>query len=378
MRRTAFIHSREIENYRYPAGCPLKTERSVQVRDQVASLGLLAGDGRSEVAPRNASRGDLEKFHSAKYVDALQRGAAGELTPEGALMGLGTMDCPVFEDLYPCALYSAGASLTGAELILNGEASVAFNPSGGFHHAGAETASGFCYVNDVVLACLRLVEGGKRVLFLDVDAHHGDGVQNAFYGRRDVMTISFHESGQTLFPGTGFENEIGEGEGEGFSVNVPLPVGTYDGAYLCAFRDVALPLAGAFDPDAIVLELGMDGLSGDPLTHLSLTNNVHAEVVKAVLSLGRPIVATGGGGYHVENTVRGWALAWREFCGEGQADDMTLGLGGVMLESNEWAGGLRDRVLPVEEEQRREVDAELEATVSAVKRNVFGYHGLGV
>jgi acetoin utilization protein AcuC len=228
----------------------------------------------------------------------------------------------------------------------------------------------------VVLGCLRLVQAGKRVLFLDVDAHHSDGVQAAFYRRADVMTVSLHESGETLFPGTGFVDELGEGEGRGYSVNVPLPAGTYDEAYLRAFHAVVPPLLGAYAPDVIVLELGMDCLAGDPLTHLRLTNNAYAEVVERVLAFDKPLVVTGGGGYHPENTARGWALAWRLFCGEEAEDPAMLGLGGVFLGTSDWHGGLRDRVLAPSAEERAEVDAKLETTIQAVREKVFPLHGL--
>jgi acetoin utilization protein AcuC len=214
-------------------------------------------------------------------------------------------------------------------------------------------------------------------LYLDVDAHHGDGVQAAFYGRKDVMTISLHESGKTLFPWGGFEDELGEGAGLGYNVNVPLPAETYDEAFLEAFDAVAVPLAENFKPDALVLELGMDILAGDPLTHLRMTNNVVVEIVERVMKLNCPILVAGGGGYHVENTVRGWALAWRTFCGENDDCDFALGMGGVMLASTEWAGGLRDRVLPVSAAQRASVEPELRKTIKTVINNAFRLHGLG-
>jgi acetoin utilization protein AcuC len=319
----------------------------------------------------------VHAYHSAPYLDELQRAATGDLTVQGLHMGLGGPDTPCFGAMLDYPLWACGATLQAADLILAGQAAVAFNPSGGFHHATAEHAAGFCYLNDVVLGCMRLAEQGNKVLFLDVDAHHGDGVQEAFYRRDDVLTISLHETGRTLFPGTGFEHEIGEGPGRGFSVNVPLPPETYDAAYLLAFTAVVPPLIRAYRPDVIVLELGMDTLAGDPLTHLSLTNNVHVEIIELLLGFDRPILVTGGGGYHEDNTVRGWALAWKTFCGESEEHDLSVGLGGVMLESTEWAGGLRDRVLPVHEDQRRAVEPVLRATVRKVIENVFPHHGLG-
>lgn len=375
-KRAAFLHSPDIERYHYPPDCPFKTERAGMTRKILLGMGLLTGPGRSEVAPEPAPRTVLETFHTARYLDTMIAATQGHLDIEGFGMGFGQSECPVFREMYEYAALACGATLQGAALVSEGEADVAFNPSGGYHHAGPETASGFCYVNDVGLACQVLAEQGRRVLFLDVDVHHGDGVQNFFYDRRDVMTMSLHESGETLFPGTGFEDEIGAGEGRGYSVNVPLPVGTYDEAYLRAFDAVAVPLIGAFDPDVIVLEVGMDGLAGDPLAFLSLTNNAHAEVARRVLDFEKPIVATGGGGYHPQNTARGWARVWSVLIGEESRDEMALGLGGVMLESTEWQPGLRDRELTPRSMQRRIVDPAIDETIEKVRANLFRIHGL--
>jgi acetoin utilization protein AcuC len=371
-----FLHSTELEQYHYPPDCPFKTERAGMTRRILNRMGLLAGDGRAERGFPAAPRSTLEKFHTARYLDTMVRAAEGHLDVEGYGMGFGQPECPVFKGMYEYAALACGGTLGGADLVARGEARVAFNPSGGYHHAGPEMASGFCYLNDVALACLVLAEQKKRVLFLDIDVHHGDGVQNAFYDRSDVMTMSFHESGETLFPGTGAVDEIGTGEGLGFCVNVPLPVGTHDDAYLRAFHAVGVPLIGAFDPDVIVLEVGMDALAGDPLAYLSLTNNAHAAVTRRVLDFGKPLLVTGGGGYHPANTARGWALVWSILCGEEGQDDLALGLGGVMLESTDWQGGLRDRTLITGSMQRRIVDPAVDATIEAVKARVFPLHGL--
>jgi acetoin utilization protein AcuC len=261
-------------------------------------------------------------------------------------------------------------------MILSGETDIAFNPSGGFHHARAEMASGFCYLNDLVLACMRFLNNGKRVLYLDIDVHHGDGVQEAFYASNQVMVISLHESGKTLWPGTGFENETGEETGKGFTVNVPLPVGICDAAYLAVFAEIVIPLIKAYDPDIFVLQTGMDALAGDPLAHLKLTNNAHAEIIGRLLGFNKPLLATGGGGYHVGNTVRGWALAWKIMCGLGNESDMALGLGGVMLQNTEWSAGLRDRVLPEDKQHCEAVDTAIQATIHSLTRNVLEYHGI--
>ncbi|MCX7915421.1 MAG: acetoin utilization protein AcuC [Verrucomicrobiae bacterium] len=335
------MYSEELAALSYPPDCPFKTSRAVELRRQIRSLGLVV----RELPARPATRAELERFHRSAYLDELQRAAAGELRVEGLHMGLGTPETPVFRDLWSYAVWAAGASLRGVELLLSGEATVVFNPWGGFHHAMADRASGFCYVNDIVLACDLAAAAGKRVLCLDVDAHHGDGQQTAFYRRRDVLTISLHESGKTLFPWGGFEDEIGEGEGRGFNVNIPVPAETYDEAYLTAFYQAAWPVIRGFHGDLIVLELGMDALAGDPLTHLRLSNNVFAEIVGRLRDLRVPMLVTGGGGYHEQNTVRGWTLAWQVLCGD-DGHDWSAGFGGDFLESSEWIGGLRDRTRP--------------------------------
>jgi len=375
--KSVFIYSPDLEKYNYPSECPFNTKRAGLARKTVLSMGLLSGPDRCEKLPVNLVREEMERFHSSAYLDALQKAGRGELDAEGFVMGLGTPDCPVFRGMFDYISLACGASVTGARMILSGEAGMAFNPSGGYHHAGPGFAAGFCYVNDVVLSAMVLADAGKKVLFLDMDVHHCDGVQRAFYKRSDVMTVSLHESGRTLFPGTGFENEIGEGEGRGYSINIPLPVGTYDAAYLKAFSQVALPVIKKFDPDVIIMELGMDALAGDPLAHLNLTNNVYAEVVSLVMEIGKPILATGGGGYNVDNTARGWALAWSVLCGD-QDDDLSVGMGGIMLANTEWAGGLRDRVLLSDAGRRGVVDSEIETTIDLVRRTVFPIHGLAV
>ncbi len=375
-RKLAFIYSPETERLSYPADCHFKTQRAGLTRKRLNSLGLIGGQDRVEVAARPASLAELAVFHSPTYLKQLQRAAKCDLTVAGLHMGIGGPDTPVFPDLFEYGAWACGAGLNAAELLLAGEADVAFNLLGGFHHAMADRAAGFCYLNDVVLACSRLTGAGKRVAYVDVDAHHGDGVQEAFYRRNDVLTISLHESGKTLFPWGGFENEIGEGRGLGYNVNVPLPADTYDDAFLLALDRVVLPLLGAYQPDVIVLELGMDTLAGDPLTHLCLTNNAHVELIQRLLELNRPVLVAGGGGYNVEHTVRGWTLAWRTFGGEGDEDAYSLGLGGVMLGSSEWAGGLRDHLRHVTQDQRAAVEAELNATIHRVITNIFPYHDL--
>ena len=205
---------------------------------------------------------------------------------------------------------STGASILAAQLVDTGAADVAFNISGGLHHAAAGNASGFCVFNDPAVAINYLLTWGRRVVYVDIDAHHGDGVQSAFYDMDRVLTISIHESGRFLFPGTGSVEEMGEGAGKGFSVNLPLFPFTEDDTYLWAFGEVVPPLVEAFAPDIIVTQLGIDTYHSDPLTHLMLSSRGFSEAVKQFARMGLPWLALGGGGYDLGAVARCWALAY--------------------------------------------------------------------
>jgi acetoin utilization protein AcuC len=203
-----------------------------------------------------------------------------------------------------------GATLQAVDFVVDGKGEIAFNIAGGLHHAMRSRASGFCYMNDPVIGIMRLLSRGKRVAYIDIDAHHGDGVQKAFYETKQVLTISLHETGYTLFPGTGFEYEIGEGEGEGYSVNLPFPPFTGDEIYLWAFEEVVPELIHAFQPDVVVTQLGVDTFYDDPLTNLHLSIRGYEKVLKRIKDLAPRWVALGGGGYNISNVARAWTLAW--------------------------------------------------------------------
>ncbi len=374
-RKAAFLHSDQLEHYQYPESCPFKTERAFQVRKTLAGMGLLGSPSKRQVDFAAAPRELLETIHTAHYLDKLKEHQTKVPDIEALHMGIGGPDTPAFDGMYDYSALSVGASVKGAEMLLTGKVDIAFNPSGGLHHAMADRAAGFCYMNDIAIACKYLADNGKRVLSLDIDVHHGDGTQAAFYGTDQVMTISLHENGKYIFPGTGFTHEIGEAQGRGFSVNVPLPPETYDAAFMTCYNEIVAPLIPTFNPDFIVFELGADTLAGDPLAHLKLTNKVYAKVIRHLLESHIPILMTGGGGYHVENTVRAWSLAWCIATGE-EARDMNLGLGGVMLESMDWMGGFQDMELAVSEEQKKAVEPEIEKIISTLKGTVFPIHGL--
>ncbi len=203
-----------------------------------------------------------------------------------------------------------GASLQAASMVETGEFDIAFNISGGLHHALNSRASGFCYINDPVVAIMSLLQKGRRVAYIDIDAHHGDGVQEAFYSTDKVLTISIHETGRMLFPGGGFEVEIGKDDGLGYSVNIPMPPYSDDELFVYAFNEIVPPLIEKFRPDIVVTQLGVDSFCSDPLAHLNYTTNGFCEVVKKIKEISPKWVALGGGGYDVANVAKAWTLAW--------------------------------------------------------------------
>jgi len=266
------------------------------------------------LAPEPAAEAELEWLHSAGYIAAVRRFSvdpSGE--PEA---GIGPGDDPPFEGMHGAAAAVAGGSIRAVEAILRGDAEHAYQPGGGLHHAMRSRASGFCIYNDVALAIARARREGLRVLYVDLDVHHGDGVQALHYSDPGVLTISFHESGRLLFPGTGFLDEIGEGTASGTAVNVPLEPGTGPDGWLAAVRAVVPPLAAAFGPDVVVSQHGADGHAWDPLAHLNLTTTAMGEAARLVDGIahryaGGRWFATGGGGYSVYRVVpRAWALTW--------------------------------------------------------------------
>ncbi len=307
---TAFIHDPAVARFSYGASHPLKPIRLKLTVELIKACGLLLPDDPRLIVPVPATRQDLLAFHTPDYINMLEASNGGAEPPGAAAYGLGYGDNPVFPGMYDWSLLVAGSSLKAADLVESGEARIAFNISGGLHHAMAGRASGFCYVNDPVLAIRLLLSRGRRVAYVDIDAHHGDGVQAAFYDTDRVLTISLHETGEALFPGTGFQNETGEGAGKGYSVNVPLPPGAGDLEFARAFTDTVPPEIERFRPDVIVSQLGVDTFRTDPLAHLNVTTKGFSAMVEMIKGLCPKWVALGGGGYDIANVARAWTLAW--------------------------------------------------------------------
>jgi len=308
--KTALVHSEAYRRFDYGPGHPLRMERLGLTYALMEAYGLTTLPTTRVIAPEPAPDPVLRGFHTAEYLEVLRAASAGHEVPMPYRYGLGPGDNPIWPGVYEASALACGGSVRAAELVAAGEVDRAFAFAGGLHHALPDRASGFCYLNDAVLAIQALRARGLRVCYVDIDAHHGDGVQFAFYDSPDVLTISTHERGDRLFPGTGFVEEMGTGAGRGYAVNLPLHPHTDDQVYLEAFEAVAPPLVRAFRPDVVVAQLGIDSHRTDPLTHLALSVEGFAEAVGRIVRLAPRLVALGGGGYDLSNVARAWTAAW--------------------------------------------------------------------
>jgi acetoin utilization protein AcuC len=327
--RTALIWDPAVTNYFFRPDHPFNPRRLELTVSLIEELGLVGGEQYPVVAPRQATDAELLRVHSAEYIAAVKRfSLPGADRVEAFRYGLGTDDTPLFPGMHEITSLVVGGSLRAAELVMSGEVTRAFNIAGGLHHAHRDRASGFCVYSDLAVAIAWLREAhDARVLYIDYDAHHGDGVQGIFYSDPNVLTLSLHESGRYLFPGTGFVDELGEGEGYGYSLNLPLEAFTEDDSWISITEKLIPEVAEAFRPDVIVLQNGCDGHHLDPLTHLRATTRLYEETLRIVgetadrLCGGR-IVATGGGGYACWTAVpRCWTLVWAGLSGQ-QAPDV--------------------------------------------------------
>ena len=310
---TTVVWDSAMTAYNFGHSHPMAPERMELTARLARSLGLLDLGHVSVVAPLVATDEELGTVHSAEYIAAVRRVSADPDAPD-LERGLGTEDDPAFAGMHEASARLAGGSLLAAAAILDGSAVRAVNFGGGMHHAARERASGFCIYNDAALAIQRLLDGGvQRVAYVDVDAHHGDGTQSIFWDDPRVLTISLHETGLTLFPGTGFANEIGGPNAQGSAVNVALPAGTGDAGWLRAFHAIVPQLIGAFEPEVIVSQHGCDSHRLDPLTHLNISVDGQREAATAIGNLAARYcenrwISTGGGGYNVITVVpRSWS-----------------------------------------------------------------------
>lgn len=320
--RAGFAWDPRLAAHVYRPGHPLKPERLIGVYETLRALGVFERDGARLLTPRDATRAEIERIHAPEYVEAVML-ASRQPDLDHSRWGLSPFgDTPPFAGMHEASLLTTGATLVGMGEVLAGRLRVSFNGAGGLHHAMHANASGFCIYNDPAIACGLLADRGLKVAYVDIDAHHGDGVQAAFYDTDRVLTISLHQDGRTLFPGTGFTDERGTRRGAGYSVNVPLPELTDDRAYVHAFDSVVPPLLERFHPDVLVTQQGIDPHFSDPLTRLQVSTHAREHVVRWFAATPYPWVAMGGGGYSLDAVRRTWAMEYLLMLGAEVPDEL--------------------------------------------------------
>lgn len=314
--KPAYIYSDELLNYRFNDSHPFNQMRVKMTTDLLLDGGYLsAGD---TIQPRTASDEEILLVHKEDYVQAVKdAGTVGLSDSKLESYGLNTDDTPAFIDMHEKSKYIVGATLTAVDMVMSGKTKKALNLSGGLHHGFSGRANGFCVYNDSAVAIEYMRKHyNQKVLYVDTDAHHGDGVQWIFYDSNEVMTYSVHETGRYLFPGTGSLTERGDDQGFGFSVNLPMDAYTEDDSFLEIFEESLTKAVKHFKPDVILSQNGVDAHYRDPMTHLSLTSKSFEEIPRIVnrlsdLYTGGKWIAVGGGGYNIFQVVpRMWAQVW--------------------------------------------------------------------
>ena len=322
MPRAAFVYTDDYADYHLSDTHPLQQKRLLMTHRMLETQGAFLLPDSYLIRPVAATEGELRRVHSPEYLNTLKRLSAGESVPDKKDFGFGTLDNPPFSGMWEATLLYAGGSLDCARLVRHEGFDAAFNVSGGLHHARRDRAAGFCTVADVALVAYSLLDSGaSRIACVDIDAHHGDGTQAFFYDDPRVLTLSVHETPETLYPRvSGFAEEVGEGAGLGFNANLPLAPGSGDAVYTEAFGEAFLPLLAAFDPEYILLQVGADAHYADPLTHLGLTSRGWLSLAQSVIALGRPVIALGGGGYNLDTVARLWTLLYGALSGQSFPD----------------------------------------------------------
>jgi len=304
-RKVCYYYDSDVGNNYYGQGHPMKPHRIRMTHNLLLNYGLYR---RMEIyRPYKCTSDEMSKYHSDDYVKFLRSirpDNMNDYTKQMQRFNVGE-DCPVFDGLYEFCQISSGGSIAGAVKINKQIADIAINWAGGLHHAKKSEASGFCYVNDIVLAILELLKYHQRVLYIDIDIHHGDGVEEAFYTTDRVMTVSFHKYGE-YFPGTGDLRDIGAGKGKFYALNFPLRDGMDDNCYQQIFEPVITKVMEFYQPSAVVLQCGADSLAGDRLGCFNLTVRGHAKCLEFVKKFNVPILMLGGGGYTIRNVARCW------------------------------------------------------------------------
>lgn len=320
-KRVVYFYDEDVGNFFYAPSHPMKPHRIRMAHNLVLAYDLY--NRMRVLRPTKATAQDMMKFHTEEYIQFLQMATPENIQNQTGLFDKFNVgeDSPIFDGLFEFCQISAGGSICAARELNEGRADIAINWAGGLHHAKKGEASGFCYVADCVLGILELLERYDRVMYIDIDIHHGDGVEEAFYTTDRVLTVSFHKFGD-YFPGTGQLSDIGIGRGKHYSVNVPLKDGMDDVSYETIFKPIIRHLIEWYRPQAILLQCGGDSLTGDRLGCFNLTIKGHAECVRFVKGFNIPLLVTGGGGYTVRNVARCWAYETAVLLDQEVADEL--------------------------------------------------------
>jgi len=304
-KNVCYYYDGDVGNYYYGQGHPMKPHRIRMAHNLLLNYGLYR---KMEIyRPHKANMEEMTKYHSDDYIRFLRSIRPDNMSEHSKQLQRFNVgeDCPVFDGLYEFCQISTGGSVAGAVKLNKQQTDIAVNWAGGLHHAKKSEASGFCYVNDIVIAILELLKYHQRVVYIDIDIHHGDGVEEAFYTTDRVMTVSFHKYGE-YFPGTGDLRDVGAGKGKYYSVNFPLRDGIDDESYQSIFQPIMTSIMERYQPSAVVLQCGADSLSGDRLGCFNLTLHGHAKCVEFMKSFNVPLLLLGGGGYTIRNVARCW------------------------------------------------------------------------
>ncbi|WP_082233572.1 acetoin utilization protein AcuC [Halobacillus massiliensis] len=312
-----FVFADEFISYKFKDDHPFNQLRVTMTKDLLEKEKALRED--QIIAPRMASEDDLKLFHSSAYVEAVKRASEGLLSEEqGFEYGIGTEDTPMFEGMHDASSLLVGSTLSAIDAVIQGKTKHALNLGGGLHHGFERKASGFCVYNDGAVGIKYIRKHTDyKVLYVDTDAHHGDGVQWAFYDDPNVCTFSIHETGRYLFPGTGNVNERGLKKGYGYSFNLPIDAFTEDESFLEVYEYAFNEIVEYFQPDIIITQNGADAHYLDPLTHLCSTMKIYERIPMIAHELAHKYcdgkwVALGGGGYDIWRVVpRAWSQLWK-------------------------------------------------------------------
>ena len=374
---TSLIYSHEQSQHVLSPTHPMRPIRLFHMHELMRSVGVLDAETVVSESPRIATHAEITKFHDPDYVDVVKAIDEGAIVPGMWQYGFGPGDNPPRPGMYRHAALAAGGAIQAAERVMNSEARNAFVPSGGMHHhAMSNRASGFGIFNDAVIAIKHIIEQGLRVFYVDIDVHHGDGVQAGLYDTDRAMKVSIHESGQWLFPGTGSPDETGTGNGDGYTVNIPLAPYTDDDLWHQAFDAVVLDLSRAFEPDLIFTQLGIDTHRNDPLAHLSLTTQGHNRAVQKIASLvdeiGCPWIAVGGGGYDMSAVARAWTMDLATMANFELPEDMPPSFTSIPNQTTFHDEG-EYRIDP---DVRADIVNHNESAINEVRRRIFPHFGL--